>query len=170
MSGGYNVRDLIKLPFIQIEGLKKTVTYLGLAADKAVSLKPCWESIARYVAQVSAVTFMRGGAKEGWAGWAPLSSAYAEHKARVGYTGGILIREGRLRASVCERGSSNFIFRTAARSMSISTSVPYAGYMNRGTRTVPARSLLRLTKTDNKTLTAIIQRFVLSHGGERVNL
>lgn len=85
--------------------------------------------------------------------WKPLSPAYLRWKLRNRYSPLPLIRTGALKQSITYRVTRN--------KLSIGTSIPYAGYHQFGTRTIPKRKFLLFQKEDIEGLNNLIAKHMV---------
>ena len=163
----------------EVSGVKQVTRMLALSADACKNLRPVWDDVYDDFLDREEDVFdseggsgskpreMGGGA---WGGWAPLSPSYAAQKAAEGFGNRILVRTGRLKASLTSRGAGS-VFRSDAKSMAVGTSVPYAGYHQTGTRKMPKREPIRVSEAAVRHWTRLIQKFVLESGQfQRENL
>lgn len=72
----------------------------------------------------------------------PLSSGYAKYKNKVRPNAPILVFNGRLKASVTGRGSSDTIRNIGKQSLVQGTKVPYSKFIQEGTSKMPERKYL----------------------------
>ena len=79
--------------------------------------------------------------------WPALSPAYAAWKQRhwPGLPPGVL--SGALRESLTVPGSSDAVWVATPKTLTVGSTVPYGIYQQRGTRRMPARPPLRVTRT-----------------------
>lgn len=91
--------------------------------------------------------------------YAPLSPEYAEQKARKVGNLPILVFSGRLRDSVTARMNGDSIFEVGRDSVTVGTKTPYAPFIQRGTRKMPARPFLFVTRAQERSFERIIQDF-----------
>src|SRR3990172_9586013 len=92
----------------------------------------------------------------GSGGWMPLSSNYAEWKAKHYPGTKILERTGRLWASLASK-TSDTIRDIKKLEMTVGTSSKYAIFHQRGTRKMPMRKIINLTEDDKRRWTKIFQ-------------
>lgn len=136
---------------------------LGIMGDALKDLTPVWTAWAIDFHAKERFLFEVEGAAPGFRAWTPLSPRYAAQKRRAGYAGGILVRTGRLRASLTG-GSADSITRIKPQDLEVGTRVPYAKYHQGGTRKMPARPPLRVTAAQKRFLLQLIQRFAVNKG------
>lgn len=111
------------------------------AAKQPVDLTFSMGESARIVKKFSTANFILKGSGK----YAPLSPAYAIRKNRFAPGRPILVIDGRLRESVVNN-TSDSIVKITKDSAVVGTTVPYAGFIQRGTRKMPARPFLAITK------------------------
>jgi phage gpG-like protein len=144
--------------------------------DRLSDMSPVWEYIADDFATKEGTVFKRGGANSSYNKWAPLKQSTIDRKKSSPYkknASRILVRSGNLRASLTQRGHSNFIFRSNRRYMEIGTSVKYAGIHDAGNPQggLPQRTLIRIPDTARKKWNSAILRHLVntkSFGFERL--
>ncbi|HID08258.1 MAG TPA: hypothetical protein EYP10_14050 [Armatimonadetes bacterium] len=89
-------------------GVESVIQELGGYRDRAKDLSPVWRMIARDMMDLERKVFASRGAILG-ASWAPLSPRYAKWKARHYPGRPIMVRSGRLFASLTREGSPDMI-------------------------------------------------------------
>lgn len=89
-----------------------------------------------------------------------MSPKYAEQKERDYPGRQILVRTGKLKASLTGK-TVDTIRIIHPLQMALGTTIPYAGYHQRGTPTMPRRPVVELTEQDKRSWTKIIQRFLV---------
>lgn len=93
-------------------------------------------------------------------GWAPLSPRYAAWKSRVYPGRPLMVVSGRLRNSLF--GETNEWFQRISRyNLDMGTTVPYATYHQTGTRFMPARPVINVTRDDERVWTKMIARYLV---------
>lgn len=146
-----------------VQGAEEFKRTLGLTGNRLKNLSPVWEAWAIDFRAKESYLFDAEGAAQGYGSWAPLSPKYAEQKRRDGFTGGILVRTGKLKASLSSVGAGS-ITKITPSSLEIGTSIPYAKYHQGGTRRMPARPPIRVTDAQRQFLIKLIQRFAIVGG------
>jgi phage virion morphogenesis protein len=130
------------------EGLARRLERLGLA-------RPL-QTVAFYLANQARLCFDEQRSPDG-VPWAPFNRTPS---ARRGGTGAKLLRNtGVLMASLAGKGSGH-VEDVGASSLVWGTAVPYAGFQNDGTRTIPARPFLGVTDDMKETVSKILLDYV----------
>jgi phage gpG-like protein len=91
-----------------------------------------------------------------------LSKAYAKRKAATLGSLPILVSSGALRDSVTGRGNSDTIRHIGRQSLVQGTNVKYSGYIQRGTKKMPARKYLFIDDAQSLRFQRLIADFVAS--------
>lgn len=130
--------------------------------------EPLIEELVTYVQDALGRAFDSEGASSGSL-WAPLSEAYRLWKARHYPGRGILVRTGRLRASLTGSGGDS-IRVVAGRRGEVGTNVPYAIFHQGGTSRMPARPIIRLSSKDRAAMTLMVHRYLVDHAAGRLHL
>lgn len=129
-------------------------------ADRTDDMSGVLGALADDFAKVEARQFAGQGTYSG--GWAPLSAGYAARKA-VRYPGkGILEAEGRLMRSLTGSDGPDAVREVTRDSLLVGTSVPYAGYHQRGTSRMPQRRPVELSAGTRRRWVQTIQRYFVS--------
>lgn len=89
--------------------------------------------------------------------WKALSAAYAKRKIKKWGSTPILQASGRLVKSLTGNSSDSVVEKTADE-LTIGTTVPYAGYHQRGTKTMPSRPPVDLSEQHTDRLGKVITR------------
>lgn len=129
---------------------------------KAVQdLSPVWKDIGAELRQDNALNFAeegllfgfsatqaRYGAGERGAEWPALADSTVRERERLGYggEGPILVRTGELLESLTVEGASGNITRIGPVSAEFGSAHPLAGYHHWGTRRIPERPIVGLTR------------------------
>lgn len=92
----------------------------------------------------------------------PLSSSYKEYKNKVKPNAPILVFSGNLRDSVTKPRDEQAIRQIGNKSLVQGTSVPYARFVQEGTRKMPARKFLFIDDAQALRFTRIIEDDVAS--------
>jgi phage gpG-like protein len=96
-------------------------------------------------------------------GWAPLAPSTVASRLALGYPAGpILHRSGRMRRSLTGQGG-DAITQIDGDSLALGSSVPYAGFHQTGTGTMPARPQ-RLPERTKRDAVKVLQRFLVEAG------
>lgn len=131
--------------------------------ERVNNLQPAFERMLPVLQQYSENYLARGGAYEGNPPFAPLSSRYAKWKARRYPNAPILTRSGRLRASLAS-ATNDSIADATQDALTYGTRVPYAVYHQFGTRKMPKRPPLKLSKPLSARLITILRDYLLEQG------
>lgn len=116
----------------------------------------------RLAFQATATGRMRAGFG-GRGGWAQLAESTVRERERLGYGGAhpILFREGNLATALAERGAEGNIFELSPTGISAGTDLYYAGFHQDGTRKMPARPIVGLTRDRQSNVLRTINEFVI---------
>jgi phage gpG-like protein len=96
---------------------------------------------ARIIKKSSKANFILKGSGQ----YAPLSKRYAKSKSRIKPNAPILVFSGRLGNSIVGQ-TSDSILKITPDSLTLGTRVPYARFLDEGTKKMPARKPLFLTE------------------------
>lgn len=153
-----NRSDLV--PFtLTVQGVKQLDLALGLMGKAVKDLSPVWAEVDTYLRGAVGEQFSTVG-RRGGTEWAKLSPKYKIWKDYFYPGRPILVRTGDLKASLTEFGG-NHIFRAERAGMGFGSRIPYAGYHQSGTRTMPARPPIQMIqKKDGLAIAKIIQVYV----------
>lgn len=122
--------------------------------------RPFWEAkFAPFFYRQNLENFVLEGAATGGR-WAPLSTAYAQWKARHFPNAGILVRSGALKASLLSQAAPGAIFRSMPQALEVGTSTPYGVFHQSGTRRMPARPPLRVDEPFMVVVAKQLQRYI----------
>lgn len=133
--------------------------------DAATDARPAWDEIADRFASIEEQQFSSEG-RAGSGGWAPLSSAYAQWKARHYPGKPILERSGSLRDSLTRRPFP--IEKIDRLDMTIGSDSEYGRYHQAGTERMPQRKPVDLTEYQRRDLVKIMQAHVFGNRGRGV--
>jgi phage gpG-like protein len=129
--------------------------------DRALDARPAFRLIADDFREYEKARFDSRG--EGT--WRPLSASTVLGKARRGMDPRILHATGRLRASLTEKNDPDSYERIFPDFMLFGSSVPYAHFLQTGTRKMPARKPLGFTEAQKVTTLKRLQRFIVHSDG-----
>jgi len=167
---------------MDVAGVKQLNRGLGVMASAVKDLRPVWEDIYDDLLKRERAVFAQEGKAfsktremgEGagaWGPWEPLNEDYAKRKLAQGYGSKILVRTGRLKESLTQRGGADAVFEVSLQAISMGTKVPYAGYHQTGTRRMPVREPLRISEVQARHWTRLVHKFLIESGQfERENL
>lgn len=127
--------------------------------SELTDLSDLWELMARDLEATVADAFRTEGASGGSA-WQPLSPRYAAWKSKRYPGRGILERTRALMESF-RKGRAGHMLRIAPRTLVWGSSVDYGRYHQSGTRTMPARPIIRLTTATKQDWTRSVHAFLL---------
>ena len=144
---------------IEILGEQQLDRILSRVIAGVRDLRPVWKDVADDFLEMEREQFASEG-RSGSGGWAPLSPRYAALKAQRYPGRGILVRTGALRGSLTATGGRH-IRKLTANSLRLGTSVPYAGFHQRGTRRMLQRKVVELSEEDRRRWTRFSQRFLV---------
>lgn len=127
--------------------------------DRTDDATPAWDAIADSLARAERRQFdSEGGYASG--GWAPLSPRYAAWKERHYPGRPILVRTGRLRASLTERPLGVEVIRP--HSAILGSHVPYGLHHQRGGGRLPRRRPVELPESVRRQWVQIVQRWIVT--------
>lgn len=163
MAGVSNVSGLLGF-FMEVDGVPQVARVLGVKADAVKDLRPVWDDIADDFRKREGQLWASEGSVQGMGGWVPLNPKYAAWKAANGFGNKILVKAGRLRASMTDPTSSDHIQHKTPTGLEIGTFVPYAIYHQRGTSKMPRRPIVRITDAARKGWVRMIHKFIVDSG------
>lgn len=126
---------------LEIEGKRELSTRIHGILYAVRDWRPAFRAIAADLVNVWAKRFAAEGAVEGDQPWAALKPGYAQWKAKHFPGAKILTRTGELKAAV-----TNPEVELGPQQLRISVHSKVAVFHQHGTRTMPARNLISLTK------------------------
>lgn len=148
-SGGYIT---IQFDYDGANGISSIQRRLATFGQSIEHMEPAWDYIGKQLLRDFAKNFAQeGGVFGGYSRWPQLASSTVAERAR---TMGpwfaahpILVRTGRLEASVEQRGASGNVYEVGANSLTIGTTVPYAVYHNSSAprKHLPRRAIVGLS-------------------------
>lgn len=141
---------------IKTKGIEDVEMTLRETGERGGNLTPAWKKIIELFTRQEKQVFDKQGP-----GWEPLNPHFAAHKAAQGYKSRILVQTGRLRMSVTDIASNDFVSRIRPRGVEIATKVPYAKYHEKGTKHMPARSLRRWAANSTRESIRLIREWIL---------
>lgn len=139
--------------------ISRRLTRIG---ERARDLTPAWEEVMQHLEELEDVQFSTEGALLS-GGWAPLRPSTLARKSMAGHS--ILTETGALRASLAGEDDADAIRRVTSEGLDFGTSVPYAGFHQRGTRRMVARPLLELPEHVKRDVVKILQRYLFATEG-----
>ena len=146
-----------------VDGIDKVERRFVTFGHAFSTLKPAWDLIGQDVR----ADFMQNMIGEGWlfnktasgraAQWAPLAASTVAERVRLGYGGEhpILWRTGMLGESLAMAGAPGNISEVGDWEARFGTDIPYGRFHQLGTRRMPARPIVGLTR-DRKA--AVVRR------------
>ncbi len=168
-----NRAGMLGLSF-EVAGVAQVSRVLAISAERVKDLIPAFEQIADDFYKGERRVFVAEGAvgeapsESGvgtWQVWAPLNPEYAAWKRKKGFGTKILVKTGKLKASLTSSNDDGSIRVINKLSMELGTSVPYAKYHQTGTnRGLPKREPLRITKRQARFWVQLINKFLLDVG------
>jgi hypothetical protein len=125
--------------------------------DRALDARPAFRLIAEDFRHFEEARFDT----RGYGTWRPLSPSTIREKARKGLDPRILHATGALRRSLTRRDAPDSYVRVFPNFMLFGSSVPYAHYLQTGTRKMPARKPLGFTEAQKVTTLKRLQRWIV---------
>lgn len=144
---------------LSIPGTRTYGLTLKRWADALVDMTPAWEEVTELVRQFEMARFATQGGS-GRARWAPLSPRYARWKHRHHPGKPILVLSGALRRDLTTRPYGVERMEHDRLTL-VLTDLPYATYHQTGTRTMPQRKVLDLTRPQWDTIGKVLQRHIV---------
>lgn len=118
-----------------------------------IDLRFALNEIGRSVLKENIKSFiLKGGGK-----FAPLSARYKVAKEKKYPGSPILVVNGTLRDSVTRRGARGSVFNLRSDSIEVGSSLPYARFIQDGTKNMPARPYLFVTEQQEDNFLRIIE-------------
>lgn len=152
------------IPFVfrvELPGQPAFVRGLQRFADQIENFQPFWEEWFKpaWVRHVTLHYETQGGSTGGQ--WAPLREAYGIWKQKhwPGLPVGVL--SGATRESLTFSGDPRAIWNASPTSLTVGTNVPYAMYLQLGTRRMPARPPLRVNDEFVNLMGSLLQEFAV---------
>lgn len=180
-----NRAGMLGLSF-EVAGVVQVSRVLAISAERVTDLIPAFERIADDFTKGEKRVFVAEGAvgeapsESGvgtWVKWKEVNPKYAAWKRKKGFGSKILVKTGKLKASLTDASAEGHIRVINKLNLEIGTAVPYAGYHQTGTKNkdgslrMPKREPIRITKKQARFWVSIINKFLLDVGErERKNL
>ena len=144
---------------VSAKGARGFVTRIDRWTINLKTMNPAYEAIANYQAAEWRKQFATEGSHFGTS-WAPLSPGYRKWKAAHFPGQPILVRTGRLRASLTQRPLG--IEEVTSKGIRLGTDVPYGQFHQRGTRVMPRRQLYsnKADATRARAISKIMQTYI----------
>lgn len=148
-----------------IDGVKQLDRVFTKLTEKLDDFSPVWEEIAANFYEMEKEVFKSEGAADGLRQYASLSDKYDEWKKKH-YPGmKILHLTGELEESMTQKGATGNITEITPNSMKVGSSVKVGNYNlaalhQYGTKRMPAREVLRLTKKFKSNANRTIIKFL----------
>jgi phage gpG-like protein len=144
---------LVKLD-IEARGVDKAAANIAALGVRAQDLRPVGRQVADVVNRSTEQRFQSKGAGT----WPPLAPATVEQKARAGKPAQPLVDTGKLHQSMTHQEAK----QTGEGELTISgQEVPYAGFIDQGTRNMPARKLTDLTPSDRRQIATAVSDYLV---------
>jgi len=156
---------MLRLTF-EVEGERQLDVALGMWAGRVKDLTELWPSVLDRLISSTRENLDSEGGNVG--GWPTLSPIYAAWKSLAYGTLPIMVREGRLRESLTDQGSSDMTVRTTKDSLTWGTDVSYAKYHQSPLprrSNLPRRPLVALTRADQREIPRMMQAHIFREGG-----
>jgi phage gpG-like protein len=126
-------------------------------------LTPAWQRMIPALQDYIARRIASGGTLHNLPPFAPLSPRYARYKAKRYPGAPILVRTGRLFRSLTTN-TDDTIADIQPDHLTFGTRVPYALYHQLGTRKMPARPPIKLSKPIQTQLLTILRNYLIQEG------
>jgi len=150
---------------LQIDGKMRMARGLARLAESLADYRPVWPAIEDEFRTLIADQFRTKG-EEGGAPWAPLSDPYAHWKAVHDPGRPILQRTGDLYRSLTGAHDSNAVRAAEGKSLTLGSRLPYAIYLQKGTRRMPARKAIQLTETFKQSVVGHMRAHLVRVAGQ----
>jgi phage gpG-like protein len=137
---------------VEVKGMSKAVARIERLGQRAGDVRP----VAHEVADVVARSNQRRFDSRGGGSWPPLSEDRQAQKAKAGQPAQPNVATGRLRHSLTEQPK----VEATTDEIKIGSDVPYAPFVNYGTRTMPARKPTELRPSEKREVADIVKRHV----------
>jgi phage gpG-like protein len=139
---------------ITVEGVDEQIKGLEYVERGLVDFRQlgAWKAVASEFRKIEKEQFDSQGSKGASGKWAPLKTGYAAIKsARYGQQP-ILQASKKLYRSLTSEGAEGAVYEESATELTLGTSIPYAGHHQKGTRKMPAREVISLTRDQQQRL------------------
>lgn len=143
---------------LTIDGQRKFDGAFRVLTEGLSDFRPVWPEVELQFFRAELEQFNSEGARGG-ARWQPLSARYAKQKAKKYPGAPILVLTGRLKRSLTVIGGADSVRIAEPLSLTLGTRTPYAGYHQQGTKRMPARPPLELTRDDFGKFVSRIYRY-----------
>lgn len=142
------------MPNVIIKGIPSAKRPIRNLQIKMQTTLPIYRKIGRYLSHHNKAVFASNGNSIGH-NWRALNPEYRQWKIKHGYGAkGTLVRSGKLKASYTNRPMGIEIYKkTQAK---FGTNIKYAKYLEYGTRYMPARPVMIVTKKMEHDITEIV--------------
>jgi len=139
---------------VETRGVAKTVTDLEKLGDRASDVRRVSEKIRG--------VYRRSNEKRfgGYARWKPLDEDTIARKQRDGLDTRVERATGALQKSLTAARASDQVDLRTPQELRFGTTLFYARWQDKGTKTQPKRKLISISKADKKTIVGYIERWV----------
>jgi len=145
---------------VKANAIDRLLNFLRGRSRRAQNLRPAWDVIREDFYTHENSLFAAEGQVGAFGPWTPLNPEYARRKQREGFSSAILVRTGRLVASLTNFHSGDSIYRPSAQAVEIGTAVPYAAFHDEGTRNMPAREPIRIDEDTEQRWASIVESHI----------
>lgn len=125
---------------------------LQQAVDQLQRPEPLLEKIGQYLVSSTQARIRTTKTSPDGSPWAPWSPATSLAKQRSGQGGTLLLNSGRLFNSITHQVSNDTV--------EVNSNAPYARFLQLGTRRMPARPFLGISKDDESAIAGLVRRHI----------
>jgi phage gpG-like protein len=139
---------------ITLTGANELSAKFKAVADAAADLRTVgvWFEVANEFRKLEKEVFASEGGSSASGKWKALSTEYAARKLKKWGPVPILQASGKLYRSMSIRGAEGSVYEESAQSLTIGTTLPYAGYHQTGGKQLPRRAMVDFTEEQTKRL------------------
>lgn len=144
----------------EVDGVKQIDRSFSRVGQSLSDLRPIWDNVQKEFWQIEDEVFKSENARGASGKWQPLTRPYAKQKAQRYGVKTILRASDRLYESLTKKTGDTVLLKEP-QEFGIGTSVPYAGYHQRGGKKLPKRPVIDFSESHKTRLTKTIQRDIL---------
>jgi hypothetical protein len=144
---------------VSVDGIVHFERSLSGTKRRAANMRPVLQLIARDFRRIMVLQFDTRGSYLG-TDWAPESAATRERKARAGVDQRLLHWSRALRFSLTT--GQEGVYDASTHDLQMGSLIPWAGFINEGTRNMPARTLFQMNKVTDQRWNRAMRKFLVN--------
>jgi phage gpG-like protein len=145
----------------EIDGIKEFDRSFNRVEEHIKDLRPVWDAVERTFYDIEKEQFASEGSAGRGGKWKALSPAYLKRKEKQYPGTKILERTGKMRDALTQKTGDTVLVKTPDE-FGIGTSLPYAGYHQRGGKRLPKREIVSFSDDNRRTMQKAMQKEFLT--------